>query len=391
MVANIVDERLYRNMNDHDHRRRSFLLSSCLQCALSMRNVLAVLVLVGLVFKAFGETDPAYGRLITSLAVAVNSSTQKVYAIDETADMVCVIDEQTGSTHAIKVGSGPIALAINRVTNRIYVVNTNSDSISVIDGKQDAVIATIRNSGISHPYVLAVNETTNKVYVTNTYSNAITVIDGVTNIAQQLKTGSADGIAIDPRTNAVFLMTYEDPDVRIVDANRGGVNKVRVGAHNWGIAFDEPLQTLYLAQTGIGDLIALNETTHAVKSIPIGSFPCAVAVNPITQMLYAVNYDDETVSVINARTNRVVATLHVGKHPQAVAVDSLRNRMYVANVHGNSVTVVDGTKNTVIGTYYAGRNPYALAVDPETGHVYAANYGEPAVTAIDLPRATALK
>jgi YVTN family beta-propeller protein len=162
--------------------------------------------------------------------------------------------------------------------------------------------------------------------------------------------------------------------------------KVRVGPHIWGIAFDEKLSTLYLAHTGTADVTALNETTHHLTRISVGAIPCAVAVNPLTQRLYAVNYGDQTLSVIDARTSKVLATLPVGKHPQAVAFDAVHNRVFVANVHGNSITAIDGAKNIVIGTYNAGNNPYALAIDPENSRVYAANYGDTPVTVLHVSR-----
>jgi len=209
---------------------------------------------------AWGQSEAAQGRLITSLAVAVNPSTHKVYAVNEGQGTVTVVDERTDSSRTIKVGNAPIALAINEITNRIYVVNTDSNSTSVIDGRNDEVIATIK--GGSHPYVLAVNEATNKIYVTYTYSDSVTVIDGDTNTAQSLKTGSADGIAIDPDSNTLFLTTYEDANVRIVNAATGEISKVRVGPHLWGIAFDKSLKTLFLAHTGTADIVALNEQTR---------------------------------------------------------------------------------------------------------------------------------
>jgi YVTN family beta-propeller protein len=333
--------------------------------------------------SARAETPPQ-GRLITSLGVAVDPATHKVYAVNENAGTVTVVDEQTDGGQSVKVGDGPIAIAINRVTNRIYVVNTGSGSISVIDGSQDKVIAAVK--GEEHPYALAVNEATNKVYVTNTYSNAVTVIDGDTNSAQPLKAGSADGIAIDARTNTIFLTTYEDPDIRIVDGANGAITKVRVGPHLWGMTFDSASNLLYLAHTATADIVALNEKTHEVNTTPVGKIPCAVAINPRTNLAYAVNYGDETVSVVDLAKHKLITTLPVGKHPQAVAIDTARNRVYVANVHGDSVTVIDGKKNAVIGTYPAGGNPYAVAVDLTTGHAYTANYGQPAVSYIDLSK-----
>jgi len=344
---------------------------------------LTAAVLACATLTARAQNDAPQGRMITSLAIAINPSTHKVYAVNEGAGTVSVLDERSGVTRGLKVGRGPISIAINRLTDRVYVANTESGTISVIDGNRDEVIATIQ--GESHPYVLAVNEATNKVYVTNTYSDAVTVIDGVTNTARALKVGSADGIAVDSIHNKIFLMGYEDPNIRVVDVATGVVSKVAVGAHLWGIAFDESSDTLYLAHTGTADIVALNGETHEVLALPVGTIPCAVAVNPVTKMVYAVNYGDQTLSVIDRVKEKVVATLPVGEHPQAVAVDSARNLIYVANVHGSSVTMIDGAKSTVIGTYAAGRNPYALAVDPGTGQVFTANYGDPSLTAIDAP------
>jgi YVTN family beta-propeller protein len=166
-------------------------------------TALVAVLLAAASSAANAESDAPLGRMITSLAVVINSSTHKVYAVNEDSGTVSVTDERTGSTRVVKVGNGPISIAINQGTNRIYVANTGSGSISVIDGRQDAVIATVE--GESHPYVLAVNEASNKVYVTNTYSDAVTVIDGATNTAKAMKVGTADAIAVDARNDTVFL------------------------------------------------------------------------------------------------------------------------------------------------------------------------------------------
>jgi YVTN family beta-propeller protein len=324
--------------------------------------------------------DPAWGRLITSAAIAGNPSTHRIYAVNEGANSVTVIDAAAGTTHIVPVGSEPIALAVNRVTNRIYVANNGSGSVSVIDGRNDTVIATVACDRL--PYTLAVNESTNKVYVTHTYTGTVTAIDGATNTSQSLRVGDADGVAIDPRTNAVFLTTYEDPNIRIVDGATGAVTKVAVGAHIWGILFDEPSGTLYLGHTGTAEVVALNEKTNAVSRIPVGKIPCALTIDPVMRRLYAVNYGDETVSVIDLSAGNAIATLPVGKHPRAVTIDLKSHRVYVANVLGDDVTVIDGAKNAVIGASSAGVHPYGVAVDPASGHVFAANYGAPWVTPV---------
>jgi YVTN family beta-propeller protein len=73
----------------------------------------------------------------------------------------------------------------------------------------------------------------------------------------------------------------------------------------------------------------------------------------------------------------VRATIPVGSHPQSVAVDPNRNRVYVGNVQSNNMTVIDASRMKVIQTLPAGSHPYAVVADPETGAIYAGNMPDP--------------
>jgi YVTN family beta-propeller protein len=352
----------------------------CLPRVSSVPVLLAAFGLAGAAPVSSADGQPAWGRLITSAAIAANPSTHKIYAVNEGASSVTVIDAANGSRRIVPVGSEPIALAVNRRTNRIYVANDGSGSVSVIDGGSDKVVATVPCDRL--PYTLAVNEATNKVYVTHTYAGTVTVIDGATNTSSALRVGDADGIAIDSHTNTVFLMTYEDPNIRILDGATGALTKVAVGAHIWGVLFDEASGTLYLGHTGTAEVVALNERTHAISKLPVGRIPCALAINPVTRRLYAVNYGDRTLSVIDLNTKKVISTLPVGNHPQNVVVNPLSNRIYVANVLDDSVTVINGATNTVIGERDAGTHPYDIALDPASGRAFVADYAAPWVTPV---------
>ena len=96
-------------------------------------------------------------------------------------------------------------------------------------------------------------------------------------------------------------------------------------------------------------------------------------------MIYVANSGRNNVTVINGATLTVVATVPAGTAPHAIAVDPATNQIYVAN-NGNgttdmgSVTDIDGISNT--STTFADPNangPYALAVDPTASQVYVAN------------------
>ena len=115
----------------------------------------------------------------------------------------------------------------------------------------------------------------------------------------------------------------------------------------------------------------------------IGDGPIAVSVNPSTNIVYVANYDNNTVSVIDGKTNRVIANVTVGTSPNAVSVNPLTNIVYVTNYDDNTVSVIDGKSNKVITTISVGTSPNAVSVNPSTNTAYVANRDDNTVSVID--------
>ena len=139
--------------------------------------------------RANTQTGQPAAGLINRSAIVYSQSTDKIYAVDKANGTVSLVNA-AGTVKRVKVGSGPEAIAVNEQTEGVYVVNSGDRSVSVIEGKSDTVVATVATA--ARPYAIAIDESANKVYVSNTFSNMLTVIDGVTNLASNLKTGSAE-------------------------------------------------------------------------------------------------------------------------------------------------------------------------------------------------------
>src|SRR5215831_2434258 len=99
------------------------------------------------------------------------------------------------------------------------------------------------------------------------------------------------------------------------------------------------------------------------------------------------NHDDNTVSVINGKTNTVTDTISlstnsVGYGASSIDVNPSTNVVYVVN--GNhKVSVINGKTNTVTDTISLVNGAYMLAVNPSTNVVYVVNYANNAVSVID--------
>src|SRR5262249_10243894 len=84
---------------------------------------------------------------------------------------------------------------------------------------------------------------------------------------------------------------------------------------------------------------ALVVAQTVVATIPVGSQPFGVAVNPTTNRVYVANMSSNNVSVIDAATNMVVATVPVSSTPRGVAANSATNRIYVTQPTTGIVSV----------------------------------------------------
>ena len=79
---------------------------------------------------------------------------------------------------------------------------------------------------------------------------------------------------------------------------------------------------------------------------------------------YITNSNGNSVSVIDIATNTVVATVPVGSFPYGVAVNPGGSRVYVGNQSSDNVSVIDTATNTVVATVPVGDSPLGVAINP---------------------------
>src|SRR5215467_12494445 len=232
-----------------------------------LRGPLAAIFLGGLITPASQVEAPSTGLLNSTRAVAINSRTGKVYAVDSARNAVEIFDPAKRATARVAVGEAPVAIAVNEPTNTIYVANSGGDTVSAIDGKTDMVTKDIKVG--PRPYVLAANPATNKIYVSNTFSRVITVIDGRTNLSTTVAAGSADAIAVDQKLDRIYLLGYEDTNLTVLDQSARVVGKVAAGIHLWAIAVDESKHMLYATRSGNGELLGFDEDSAQATTLPV--------------------------------------------------------------------------------------------------------------------------
>ncbi|HYL86635.1 MAG TPA: hypothetical protein VE263_20590 [Candidatus Angelobacter sp.] len=176
------------------------------------------------------------------------------------------------------------------------------------------------------------------------------------------------------------------------------VATVPVGTHPSAIAVNPVTNKIFVANCippsgGIGGsgtpgtVTVIDGATDSTTTIPAGICPTAVAVNSVTNKIYVANFGRSSITcgscstgsitVIDGATNTgVTITDPNAKSPHAVAVNSATNKIYVVNNSSDNVTVLDGATNTT--TTITDPNaafPFAVAVNSTTNKIYVGNQG----------------
>jgi DNA-binding beta-propeller fold protein YncE len=222
-----------------------YVANSDLQC----HTFGSVTVIDGTTNLTTTVTDP---NAVSPIDIAVDPVTDKIYVANmggcpnggPNKGNVTVID---GATNAVTTITDPNALnpggisgagfavAVDSTHNKIYVINEGSKNVTVIDGATNST-TTVTYPNAAAPLAVAVNDSTNTVFVANagcffgsgcsnlgSNPGSITVIDGDNNSTETIidpKANGPDALAIDPKTNRIYVANAGSGNLTIVDAGR---------------------------------------------------------------------------------------------------------------------------------------------------------------------------
>ena len=108
----------------------------------------------------------------------------------------------------------------------------------------------------------------------------------------------------------------------------------------------------------------------------VGHMPRGIAMSPDGRQLFVANSWDDTVSVIDVSSLKVVRTLATGFEPNSAIPDREGKTLYVANRLSNDISVIDLQSGQEIKRLLAGRGASYLALCRPTAsclyctHVY---------------------
>ncbi len=308
----------------------------------------------------------------------------------------------------IPAGSNPAAIAVNPNTNKIYVANDGSDNVTVINRATGAITTVAVGA---RPDWIAINPETNKIYVADFGRGASTpnvkVINGATDtVTSTLVVGDVGWTVINPITNKAYMIRYGNGDEVNIIHDETYVNTAATRSYKpVALSINPYTNVLYVVHEATGDVVAIDvsvDSLYPTLLCPNGSGgfkpsptstdpdpgpcinipdpPVAVAVNPITNKIYAVSSTTSSqISVINgvgqANPHTFISLTPPGVTgaAKAIAVNAVSNKIYA--IFANHIVVVDGASNamTVIPSGSAGGGPVGIGINTTTNKIYVPN------------------
>jgi YVTN family beta-propeller protein len=165
---------------------------------------------------------------------------------------------------------------------------------------------------------------------------------------------------------------------------------VSVGDSPTGVAVNPFTDYIYVANSYEDTVSVIDGKTNTeTNQLRVGanSLPVDIALSPNTNTIYVANTGSNTTSVIDGNTSQIIANVPVGVFPNGIAINPNTNTIYVANPDSNTTSVIDGTKNTVVRDLPVGDSPTDVAVNPNTNTIYVTNSDDDNLSVLNLNRA----
>ena len=159
------------------------------------------------------------------------------------------------------------------------------------------------------------------------------------------------GMAVNKTNTRLFVVTKEDNSLYLIDpVTKQVLKKVPLPSIAYSCILSPDEQTLYVSLWGAGAVAVINTQTLSVRStIPTGSNPNELLLNKKGSRLFVANANDNSVSLINTLSGKVLETVSTSLYPtnltgsttNGLALSANEKTLYIANADNNCLAVFD--------------------------------------------------
>ncbi len=165
---------------------------------------------------------------------------------------------------------------------------------------------------------------------------------------------SPAGIEVDDAAQRMYVVTKENNSLYLVDLKtKQLLQKIKLDGEAYSCLLSKDKKTLYISCWGCDKIILFDTKLMIVKqSIAVGDNPNEIIINKSNTHLFVANANDNSVSIIDLATKKVIETLNAALYPNApsgsttngLALSADDKTLYIANADNNCLSVFDVSK-----------------------------------------------
>jgi YVTN family beta-propeller protein len=226
----------------------------------------------------------------------------------------------------VKVGRGPAHVDFSPDGKLALVTNAKDNSISIIDMSDFKVTATIPTG--KSPHGFRVSKLGDKAFVANMGDKSLSEID-----LKEFKEKKRIQLSGIPVTTAI------SSDGRFVYASLNDKN----------------------------ELVQVELSTGKITIAKVGKGPAQIFLSPDDKVIFVANQGTKakpttTVSKVNAQTLEIQSTIESGKGAHGLSTTKDGQFTFVTNMYENSISVIDNSTNKMIQKVGVGKLPNGISI-----------------------------
>ena len=317
------------------------------------------------------------------VAAAIDPKIEHLFILDYAASTVSMLDSRSMPVLAVvPVGYAPLAVAVDVPMGRVLVTSGVAGapgSVAVLDARSGRILRTVPVGRM--PTRVAVDSKSQRVFVLNSDGGSVSVLD--TRTGGLVRTtavplpwrGRYTYVPICRGQMDVSVCFGLDTAARTLSTGQiQGYTPRRVRQSAQGLAVDLRCGHVLVVDTFTDQVSILDARSgRLLRTVPVGRHPVAVAIDQVTGRAYVANFGTASVSILGACGGAVVGTVPVGTGPALLAIDTRAGVALVANVDSNSISTIQRSTRQVVRTTASGDSPTAMALDGQRGQLLVAS------------------
>jgi YVTN family beta-propeller protein len=213
-------------------------------------------------------------------------------------------------------------------------------------------------------YGMAFSQDEQQLYVSGGNDNIIwkySILNNKLQINDSIRLGkpwpkkiSPAGMSLDDAHQMLYVVTKESNQLLCVDLReKSVVKKLDLGGEGYACLLSPDTKNLYISCWGCDKIKIFNTVSQSFTTdIAVGDNPNELLLTKNGKYLYVCNANDNTVSVIDTYTSKVIETLDAAVYPNSltgsttngIALNERTHTLYIANADNNCLAVFDVSK-----------------------------------------------